>query len=170
MAKLQLYDPVDIHKALAEKVRTFVNPKIESKPLLFDSNKWNVIRELPEKVSLYSGMMAHIYLEKAPTIEIEEVGEPEIATFSGGLALWIEGRSEEILDLCMDYTDISRSYFKNPNLLDMAGCTINVPSDNPMTFIGFQAVDTSVTTPRTYTMGGTIFEIKKELGSTVYSV
>lgn len=169
MTKHRFFDIDVVHDALIAKVKAFIDPRTVAEPeptILYGKD---VVKTMPNRVSLYGLIKAHVKFDDAPLIKPVEIGGDLVAEIRGGLYLWIAGKTDETQKKCERYIDISRSYFDNNDLLGIPGCTISTPEDNIMQFAGVNVADVGQK-PKAYTLGCTRFVIKKEIGRTVYTV
>lgn len=173
--KLDLFWYDEIHDAIVEVAKTFIDPKTIPDPeeedappatLLYDNF---VLKALPEKVSLYGGIMGLATLDGVTSIKSEEVGEDLVATIPGTFNTWIQGKSEEAEKKCKYYCDLNAAYFRNKYLLNISGCRISVPENNPHRFARISAADKGQT-PKLYTAGSTSFVVTKLIERNAYTL
>lgn len=133
--KLRLFQFNDVHTAVVDCVKTFIDPKTIPDPedpeapaatnILTDVRK-----SRPSKISLFGDKMGIARFDMA-SVKVASMGGGLIAEVSGGLEIWIAGRSDDSENLSKYYCDIARAYFQNKNIVDFPGVTIKPGKDDP---------------------------------------
>lgn len=172
---LQLFKFPEIHDALVDSVKTFIDPMTLPDPedpdapeatTLFNDN---VRKSRPKSISLYGEELGIVTLDDVPDTIPPGIGEDEVAKITGGLLVWIRGRSDKATTKCEHYCDVSGAYFKNQDLLGMPGVTITRVQRSPYRWTNINLADIKKL-PVFYTLGYVGFEIEAYLDDIIYTV
>jgi len=174
--KLRLFQFRDVHTALINCVKTFIDPETIPDPEDPDAPSAtslfgkNVRKSRPSKISLYGTTMGVASLDTT-NMKTSGMGGGLVAEVSGGLQVWVKGRNDDSEDRCKHYCDIARAYFQNKNIIDFPGVTIKPTRKDPK-WVNINLADPRTTkTPVFYTLGyvGYILTISKKRTAYVIS-